>query len=188
MPEFGANPTGDLLEIRKGETYTWLWPMPCAKGVKVVARNTGHETVKGITGTAGLLLLPQRLIPPTRLRGRHFRPKSSDSHEWLSATGKGKLVWLSLDAPAFDLGNVAKLLLDNQPQPGWENLSVAGWLGRDTPAAPHNSGHGGSTGTLLWRNFLLDPLSFDKSLELNVSVSPADWQTLALYYIEPISK
>lgn len=188
VPDLGPTPMGDLVQVRKGDQYTWLWPMPCARGIKVVARNTGSQSATGVSATVGLLPLPNRRIPASRLRGHLFRAKSGEAHEWLSATGRGKLVWLSVDTPASDLGSVSKLLVDQQPQPAWQNLSVAGWLGRDTPSAPHNSGHGGSVGTLLWRNFLLDPISFEKSLELDLTTSPSDWQTLALYFIEPVAR
>lgn len=184
VPDFGGTPVGDLMQVRKQEKYTWLWPMPCARGLKVVARNTGKETWKGISATVALLPREVRDIPAPRLRGLYFRPKSGDSREWLSATGKGRLVWLSVETGDADLGAISKLLVDGQPQSAWENLPVAGWFGRDTPPMPHSSGHSGSVGPLLWKSLLIDPITFQRSLQLDVTVSPAEWQTLALYYIQ----
>lgn len=185
LPEWGEQPPGDLLQVRQRDQYTWLWPIPCRTGIRLVGRNRGSVPLAGLKGTIGLLPLPPKLIPLARLRGHAYQPSSGTENELLSATGRGKLVYLCLQAPeGLQTAKISALRIDGQPQAGWAKVSLGSWLGRDVPPLRHATGMGGDLESLCWRNFLLDPIPFQKNLELIVQPAPVGWNTLALYYIQ----
>ncbi len=157
--------------------------MPFGNGIRFALRNAGEEPITGVALNASVLrpAKPYRENPAGRMRLRgSFLPAGEKRNLLAQCEGAGRWVALVCRAADGKQPGIARLLVDDNQQPGWSVASLDGFIGA---SGDFRSALSGRAGELAWRWMLLAPVDFRKTLRLEADTERLG-DRFALFYVE----
>jgi len=189
FPAFAGAPSRDFSTLVQGgkDGFASLLAMPYGAGITISARNRGEKPIDGIA----VELSVDRATDQTRadyasrmrLRGV-FQPAGSLSRDLVHQLGAGRWVSLVYDQSADSKTGIASLNVDGQPIANWSMNDLDPLWGRPGESADFYRALSGRSGSLAWRYFLLEPVSFEQSLVLKPNDGDQLGSRLALFYLK----
>jgi hypothetical protein len=183
---FNATEFNSLVMTPK-EGFANLMAMPYGTGLTVSARNRGQKPIENVAVSMSVEKATGAtradVVARMRLRGI-FQPASSTATDLARQLGTGRLVSLVYDQPDGAATGIASLMVDGKSRDGWAAADLDPFFGRPGERSNFYSALSGRRGSLAWRYLLMEPVSFEQSLELKPTGDQLG-DRLALFYVKP---
>ncbi|HTM54001.1 MAG TPA: DUF2961 domain-containing protein, partial [Pirellulales bacterium] len=178
----------DTLVMAVKEGAASLLAMPYGKGLSVAAHNRGSKPIEKVAISMSVDRASDRTKDDyrgrMRLRGI-FEPAGSPQSQLCRQLGKGRWVALIYDQPAGASTGIASCKVDGRDCPGWPMADLDAFWGKPGEGQNFYRALSGRRGTLAWRYLVLEPVSFESSLELVPTSGSQLGNRLALFYVAP---
>ncbi|HEY2893922.1 MAG TPA: DUF2961 domain-containing protein, partial [Pirellulales bacterium] len=178
----------DTLVMAVKEGAASLLAMPYGNGLTVAARNRGSKPIEHVAVSMSVDRATDRTKDDyrgrMRLRGI-FEPAGSSHSQLCRQLGKGRWVALIYDQPANATTGIASCKVDGRDCPGWPMADLDPFWGRPGEGQNFYRALSGRRGTLAWRYLVLEPVSFENSLEFVPTSGSRLGNRLALFYVAP---
>lgn len=158
--------------------------IPFGDGITISLVNRGKRKIRGVGLEASVVADATnphgQPVGPMRLRAQYI-PAGQESDVLLEKQGKGRFVGIVVDAPEGATPGISQLEVDSKSVAGWASPDLSSLLGsKETSFADMTSGNRDG---MAWRYFLLAPVDFQKSIQVQstTNVLPS---RLILYYLD----
>jgi hypothetical protein len=188
FPAFSADKPREfntMVQTQEGG-FANLLAMPYGSGLVVAARNRGTEKIDGVGFSMSVDPAKDAnradYAARARLRGI-YEPAGTADRPLVQMLGAGRLVALSYEQPDGATTGLAGLEVDGQSVEGWAMEDLDPLWGRLGEGENYYTALAGHRDSLGWRFFVLDPVSFAKSLKL-IAHGEKLGGRLALFYVK----
>jgi hypothetical protein len=179
----GGNYPNYVVLNRNG--WTNMLAMPFSKRLTMALANHGRRPVQPVGMTVSYQPLDDANDPRLArcLRGVFLSEgNSSSDRSWIKQSGGGRFIGLVAQYGKAGAG-IDSLLIDGQPQPGWNSPDARTFFGMEPKATNERHSLCGRQGGFQWRFFLLAPPEFRQSFDLRATEGPSLGERLALFYM-----
>jgi hypothetical protein len=163
------------------EGFVSLLAMPYGNGLTITALNQGTKPIAAVGVTVSYSEAGPRtqaaIDGGLRLRGV-WQPAGGDVY--FNQTGSGRWIGWVVGQSANECANVASLVVDGKPVPGWEDATMSSLIGLSTGEPEGRKCLSGSFAGLSWRWLLAEAVDFDELLLVTSSGTPS--ARLGLFY------
>lgn len=170
---------GNFLWTDRGGPIVRL-PIPFVKKLKIAARNCGPKPIENLSAQLCVESVPaDEAASRLRLRARFLAAGDSGDGQLFAEEGRGRWVGLVYQEPEGQTTGIERLEVDGKPVDGWAAESLDLFLG--APGEFRRALSGRHEG-LAWRNMLLAPVEFEKSIALKATGAQLG-DRLVLFYV-----
>jgi len=162
---------------------TNMLAMPFGAGIELALANRGSKPIRGVGMTISLERATEhnRSDFQNRMRLRAvFEPAGEEANRLAACRGRGRWIGLVCEQPKGTSLKIESLSVDGQAVESWNGWGLDTFLGR---SGDFRSCLSGRRGPLAWRYLLVDPVNFQRSLDLTPR-NPAPGGRLAVFYVE----
>jgi len=170
---------GNFLWTDRGGPIVRL-PIPFVKKLKIAARNCGPKPIENLSAQLCVESVPaDEAASRLRLRARFLAAGDSAGGQLFAEEGRGRWVGLVYQEHEGQTTGIERLEVDGKPADGWASQSLDLFLG--APGEFRRALSGRREG-LAWRNMLLAPVEFEKSITLKAAGAQLGAR-LVLFYV-----
>jgi hypothetical protein len=188
FPGFVGTPSREFnsLVMTARDGLANLLAMPYGDGITIAARNRGEKPIENVAVSLSVDRAEGAKAADyagrMRLRGV-FQAADSLSGELVERLGSGRWVSLVYEQPEGATG-IGSLSLDGQDCEGWKMTDLDSFWGRPGESQEYYCALSGCAGGLAWRYMLMEPVSFERSLDLKPNPGDKLGSRLALFYLK----